>query len=145
MRRLVLAAVLLAGWHQPAWPEGDQLDAESLRFQAELQRQGLPDNAVNSLTHTFFTSPPDMRSGMWADVAGSQPDAGEIQGEMAEIEAENAQRAAGYDAETRRYRDALRGAGFTRAEVDGLTEIFQPAPPEVRKIYWQQVQQKPAD
>ncbi len=117
------------------------LDTETQRYQAELQQLGLAENEVMPMVYVFKTSSAELRAGQWEDLENlrSQQAGLNLAAEIAEIEAEQAARGSHYDAETLRYKAALQRAGYSQAEVDGLTEIFSPAPEVVRKIYWDEV------
>ena len=117
------------------------LDAETQRYQAELQQLGLAENEVMPMVYAFKNSSAELRAGQWEDLENlrSQQADQDLAAQMAEIEAEQAARGSNYDAETLRYKAALQRAGHSQAEVDGLTEIFSPAPEVVRKIYWDEV------
>jgi hypothetical protein len=121
-----------------------ELDAETRRYQGELQQLGLPEVQVTSMTHTFKVSPPEIRQGIWRDLEQYQGSGREeaLAAEMDEIRAEQSQRKQNYDDETLRYQRALQEAGYTEAEVAGLTEIFAPAPESTRKVFWQTVGQR---
>jgi hypothetical protein len=118
-----------------------ELDAETQRYQAEVRQLGLPENVENTWVYGFKISPPDIRAGIWEELERYRQQQPEQQLPAAReaIEAEQAEREARkskYDDETRRYQAALEQAGYSRAEVDGLTEIFAPSPPAVREVFW---------
>jgi hypothetical protein len=94
------------------------LDTETQRYQAELQQLGLAENEVMPMVYVFKTSSAELRAGQWEDLENlrSQQAGRNLAAEMAE-----------------------KRAGYSQAEVDGLTEIFSPAPEVVRKIYWDEV------
>jgi len=120
------------------------LDAETQRYQLELQQLGLAENEVMPMVYAFKISSVDLRAGQWEDLENlrQQQASQNLAAEVAEIEAEQAARGSNYDAETLRYKAALERAGHSQAEVDGLTEIFSPAPEGVRKVYWDEVTRK---
>jgi hypothetical protein len=120
------------------------LDTETQRYQAELQQLGLAENEVMPMVYAFKISSADLRAGQWEDLENlrDQQAGQNLAAEVAEIEAEQAARGGNYDAETQRYQAALEQAGYSQAEVNGLTEIFSPAPEVVRQVYWNEVNKK---
>jgi hypothetical protein len=58
------------------------------------------------------------------------------------MRSKSARRKTAHDEETRRYKAALERAGYTSAEVDGLVEIFAPATPVIRQVYWTEVNKR---
>jgi hypothetical protein len=91
-------------------------------------------------------SRPENRANIWQELeqARQQPDA-DLSAIIAEAAAERAERDAradDHDEETRRYKAALERAGYTSAEVDGLVEIFAPATPVIRQVYWTEVNKR---
>lgn len=123
-----------------------ELDAETRRFQAEVARLDVRDNVRRTWVYAFKISTPENRANIWQELeqARQQPDA-DLSAIIAEAAAERAERDAradDHDEETRRYKAALEKAGYPSAEVDGLVEIFAPATPVIRQVYWTEVNKR---
>lgn len=117
------------------------LDAETQRYQAELSQLGLDQNEIMSMVYGFKIAEVNLRADIWDQLEQQKIQHAEtnLPQIIADIEAENAQRSSDHDGETLRYKSALQQAGYSQAEVDGLTEIFAPAPQVVRQVYWKEV------
>ena len=122
-----------------------ELDAETERYQAEVQQLGVPENVWKPWVAAFRASSPGIRAGLWEELEahrGEAPPTADIDEQLQAIEAENAERRARLDAadsETQRYRDALERAGYTQAEIDGMVEVFNISPEAVRQAFWADV------
>jgi len=126
-----------------------ELDPETQRYQAEVRQLDVRKNIWQSWVYAFKISSPEIRAELWDELeqVKQQPDP-DLSAIIADIEAENAERAArtsDYDEETLRYKAALEDAGYSQVEVDGLVKIFAPAIPIVRQAYWNAVNRKPGD
>jgi Holliday junction resolvasome RuvABC DNA-binding subunit len=117
---------------------GTELDAETKHYEAELKQLGFSENEVNGMVYGFSIATPELREDTWDELEQYKAEQAETNlAELkAEIETEQAGRGKNYDAETLRYSEALEQAGYSPAEVSGMTEIFAPAPAVVRKAYW---------
>ena len=121
------------------------LDAETQRYQAELSQLGLDQNEIMSMVYGFKIAEANLRAEIWDQLEQQKIQHAETNTlqVIADIEAENAQRSSDYDAETLRYKSTLQQADYSQTEVDGLTEIFAPAPQVVRQVYWKEVKTRP--
>jgi len=121
------------------------LDAETQRYQAELRQLGFDQNEIMGMVYGFSIAEAGLRADIWDQLQKQKIQQAEtnLPQIIADTEAENAQRSSNYDGETLRYKSALQQAGYSQAEVDGLTEIFAPAPQVVRQVYWKEVKTRP--
>lgn len=125
-----------------------ELDAETLRYQAEAQQLDVPENVWMPWVLVFRDASPEIRAEMWKELLAfrTQQNPVEVAAQRAQIEQEQAQReqrASRYDQETLSYRDALQDAGYSEAEVKGLTEVFSASPKAMRRVYWSSISSMP--
>jgi hypothetical protein len=144
-----------SGWEErqcaaSAMPEIGDKDAETLRFEAELQdlskqsRYETADNVIASQVYVFSISSPELRQGLWEDLENARLALAE-QDQADADDAESLQNMPtdDLDAETLRYKAAVEQLNLPPGMVEDLVEMFQANDAEFRKTLWQRVEESP--
>ena len=121
----------------------DQTDAETGRYQAEMQRIGISGSMFDIQSRAFATARPDKRVKMWADLETVRKElAKEDMQKLLEIRAQTESTSA-YDAETLSYKATLEKAGKSAEDVNGLVTLFSISKPLVRQVLWDGIRVQP--
>ncbi len=120
----------------PAEQPDGQWDAETERYQAELQELGIEGSMQEIQLRAFVKAPPNERTELWGDLETLKAEL--AKDEMQELLKIRKQIEAGpsMDAETLNYKATLEKAGKTEAEVNGLVTLFSPSNARIRKALW---------
>lgn len=142
-----------SGWKErqcaaSAMPEIAEKDAETLRFEAELQslsrqsRYETAENVIASQVYIFSISSPELRQGLWEDLENARL----ALVEQEQADADDAERLQNMptddlDAETLDYKAAVEQLNLPPGVVEDLVEMFQANDAEFRKTLWQRVEE----
>ena len=130
--RLLIAGLLLTLISATAI--GDP-DAESERYQAELQHLRIEGSMFDIQSRAFAAATPAKRAQMWTDLEILKRElASEEMQELLEIRAQI--ESPEYDAETLSYKAALQKAGKSAEDVNGLVTLFSISRPQIRQVLW---------
>jgi hypothetical protein len=130
--RALIAGLLLT--LIPLTAIGDR-DAESERYQAELQHLRIEGSMFDIQSRAFAAATPTKRAKMWADLETLKQElAGEEMQELLKIRAQV--ESPSYDAETLNYQATLQKAGKSAQDVHGLVTLFSISRPQIRQVLW---------
>jgi hypothetical protein len=120
--------------------ETGEWDAETRRYQTELQLLGIKGSMYDIQSRAFAAALPNKRAKMWADLDTVREElASEEMQELLEIRAQN-EATPDYDAETQSYKAALEQAGKSADEVHGLTTLFSNGNELMRSALWKDLE-----
>ena len=119
-------------------------DAETQKFEAELRRLELRKNVVASFVYIFQISSPERRAELWRELEHDKAEAIELrhQQEADALEMQS-QPSVDYDAETLRYKAAVKKLDLPADVVEDLVEMFHANEAPFRKTLWERVTASP--
>lgn len=119
-------------------------DAETLRFEAELQQFEIRENVVASFVYAFQISASEQRAELWQQLENDKAEAGELkrQQDAAALETQSHPPCV-YDAETLRYKAAVERLDLPADALEDLVEMFQSNDAPFRETLWERVKQSP--
>ena len=122
----------------------DPKDAETQKFEAELQQFELRENIVASFVYAFQISSPEQRTDLWQQLEQDKAEAVELrQQQEADALDRQSQPPGDYDAETLRYKAAVEKLDLPADVVDDLVEMFQSNDAPFRETLWERVKESP--
>ena len=143
------------GWEErecavSAMPETGDKDAETVRFEAELQnlsqqsRYQTQESVIASQVYIFQISEPGQRQALWEDLEnGKQQLVEQQETEANDAESLQSMPTEDLDAETLRYKAAIEQLNLPPDAIQDLVEMFQANDAAFRKTLWQRVEESP--
>jgi hypothetical protein len=119
-------------------------DPETLRFEAELIQYKLRENVIASFVYTFQLASPEGRVKLWQSLERDKAEAAALKNQQAAKLLEKIIDPPGkYDAETLRYKEAVKNLELPAGMVEELVEMFHANEAPFRNTLWQRVKESP--
>ncbi len=119
-------------------------DPETLRFEAELTQYKLRENVVASFVYAFQLASPIERAKMWRALERDKAGAAALKNQQAAKLLEKTIDPPGkYDAETLRYKEAVKNLELPAGMVEELVEMFHANEAPFRNTLWQRAKESP--
>ncbi len=119
-------------------------DLGALRFEAELMQYKLRENVIASVVYTFQLATPKERAKMWQALERDKAEATALKHQQAAKLLEKTIDPPGkYDAETLRYKEAVKNLELPAGMVEELVEMFHANEAPFRNTLWQRVKESP--
>jgi hypothetical protein len=119
-------------------------DLGALRFEAELMQYKLRENVIASVVYTFQLATPKERAKMWQALERDKAEAAALKNQQAAKRLEKSIDPPGkYDAETLRYKEAVKNLELPAGMVEELVEMFHANEAPFRNTLWQRAKESP--
>lgn len=119
-------------------------DPETLRFEAELTQYKLRENVIASFVYNFQLASPEGRVKLWQSLERDKAEAAALKNQQAAKLLEKIIDPPGkYDAETLRYKEAVKNLELPAGMVEELVEMFHANEAPFRNTLWQRVKESP--